>query len=402
MAARERYLTTAEAARRLDVKPETIYAYASRGLLTSVRSGARRGSLFAEADVDRLAERGREGRRPSGVVERIRTELTLLADDELYYRGHRVADLVGHSPVEAVARLLWSGALGPGEPFEVPASLRAVARATSAALPVGSRLTDHLRVAVVAAGAADPLRFDLSPAAVLRRAAGIVAVLVDALPAVVDPADSDSPTPALAARLWPALTDRPAAPDDLELLDAALVLLADHDLAVSTLAARVAASARAHPYAVVSAGLGAIDGHTHGAASTLALGFLTAALPDPVGALSERLRTGVPLPGFGHRVYQRRDPRAEVLFELLRRRCPDAPVLAAVDELTAHAADTFPNIDLALAALVHAAGLRPDAGEAVFALARTVGWLAHAMEEYRESPLRFRPVGVYTGERPDG
>jgi citrate synthase len=153
---------------------------------------------------------------------------------------------------------------------------------------------------------------------------------------------------------------------------------------------------------VVSAGLGAIDGHAHGGASTLAHGFLAAALPDPVAALSERLRTGAPLPGFGHRVYQRRDPRAGILFGLLRQRCPDAPVLAAVDELTAHAADTFPNIDLALAALAHAAGLRPDAGEAVFALARTVGWLAHAMEEYRESPLRFRPVGVYAGERPDG
>ena len=400
MAASERYLTTAEAARRLDVKPETIYAYASRGLLTSVRSGARRGSLFAEVEVDRLAERGREGRRPSGAVERIRTELTLLADDELYYRGHRVAELVGRWPVEAVARLLWSGEPALGEPFDAPPPLRSVARAASATLPAGSRLTDHLRVAVAAAGAADPLRFDLSPAAVLRRAAGIVAVLVDALPAASDTTAPPSGV-ALAARLWPALGDRAANPGEVELLDAALVLLADHDLAVSTLAARVAASARAHPYAVVAAGLGAIDGHAHGGASTLAHGLLAAAQPDPMAALSERLRTGAPLPGFGHRVYRRRDPRADLLLDLLRRQYPQAPVLAAVDELIAHAADTFPNIDLALAALAHAAGLRPDAGEAVFALARTVGWLAHAMEEYRESPLRFRPVGVYTGERPD-
>ena len=76
-------------------------------------------------------------------------------------------------------------------------------------------------------------------------------------------------------------------------------------------------------------------------------------------------------------------------------------MLAAVDALAAHASGTFPNVDLALAAVMHAAGLRSDAGEAMFAVARTVGWLAHAIEEYRESPLRFRPVGVYRGERPD-
>lgn len=393
----ERFLTTAEAAHRLDVKPETIYAYASRGLLTSVRDGARRGSLFAEAEVDRLAERAREGRRPSGAVERIRTELTLLADDELYYRGHRVSDLAGSWPVESVAGLLWRGELtAASAPFAAPPALVATARAAAAALPAGTRLTDHLRVAVAAAGAADPLRFDLAPAAVRRRAEALLALLVDALPrGGPEPADGT-----LAARLWPALAERPPAPADLELLDALLVLLADHDLAVSTVAARVAASARAHPYAVVAAGLGAIDGHHHGTASSLAHAFLAAALPDPVAALAERLRTGAAPPGFGHRVYRERDPRAAAVFALLRRRYPDAPVLGTVDALVTHATGTFPNVDLALAAAGHAAGLRPDAGEAVFALARTVGWLAHALEEYQEPPLRFRPAGVYTGERP--
>jgi citrate synthase len=281
--------------------------------------------------------------------------------------------------------------------FAAPPELVEIARAAGAALPTGARLTDHLRVAVAAAGAADPLRFDLAPAAVRHRAEAIVALLVDALPASTERAGGS-----LAARLWPALAGRAGTPADVALLDAVLVLLADHDLAVSTLAARVAASARAHPYAVVAAGLGAIDGHHHGTASSLAYAFLVDALPDPVGALADRLRSGAPLPGFGHRVYQRRDPRAEVLFTLLRRSYPEAPVLAAVDALAAHASGTFPNVDLALAAVMHAAGLRPDAGETMFAVARTVGWLAHAMEEYRESPLRFRPVGVYRGERPRG
>jgi citrate synthase len=177
-----------------------------------------------------------------------------------------------------------------------------------------------------------------------------------------------------------------------------LIMLADHDLAVSTVAARVAASARAHPYAVVSAGLGALDGHYHGTASTQAYRFLVEAMPDPVGALSERLRAGSGVPGFGHRVYRNHDPRAVVLFDRLRAAKPDSPALAAVDAIAGH--HTFPNVDMALAVMMHEHGLRPDAGEAIFAIARTVGWIAHALEEYREPGLRFRPEGVYVGVRP--
>ncbi len=391
----EPYLTTAEAARRLDVKPETIYAYVSRGQLTSVRRERRRGSLFAQSDVDRLAERGRDGRRPSGAVERIRTELTLLEDDELSYRGHRIGELAGTWSAESVARLLWTGELAPVDPAESPAELLGVARAVMVALPVGARLTDRIRVAVTAVGAADPLRFDLDPAAVVRRAATLMSVLVDAL-APVPP----RPGLPLAARLWTVLTGRTATPDDVALADTVLVLLADHDLAVSTIAARVAASARAHPYAVVAAGLGAMDGHLHGGASALAYRFLAEALPDAVAALSERQRTGVPVPGLGHRIYQHRDPRADLLLDLLRRRHPDAPALAAVEALVSALPGQFANVDLALAAMAHLEGLPPDAGEAVFGLARIVGWVAHALEEYREPTLRFRVPGVYTGIRP--
>ena len=384
-------LTTAEVARRLNVKPETVYAYASRGLLHSVRDRRRRGSLFDAAEVDRLAERGRDGRPPSGAIERIRTELTLLEDDELYYRGHKVTDLARAHAIEPVARLLWTGEMDDG-PFTAPAELLNVARAALDALPEDVRLTDRIRVAVAAIGAADPLRYDLTPPAVVRRAESLLAVLVDAL---------GSGTGPLAARLWPALAGRKAGRDDLAMLDTLLVVLADHDLAVSTVAARVAASARAHPYAVVSAGLGAMDGPYHGTASNLAYRFLGDALDDPVRALSERLRGGDPVPGFGHRVYRHRDPRADLVLALLRDR--DAPVLTAVDAVSQGLAgrpDGFPNVDLALAAVMHAFDLRPDAGEAVFALARTVGWIAHALEEYRGPGLRFRAEGVYAGRRP--
>ena len=385
----ERYLTTAEVARRLGVKTETVYAYASRGLLRSVRLPGRRGSFFAQSAIEEFVARGREERQPSGAVERIRTELTLLDGDELSYRGHRVTDLATSHTFESVATLLWTGGLPDRELFPTDPTLVATVRAALAALPDAARTTDRFKVAAAVLGATDPLRFDLSDGAVVRAGRRLIGVLADALPG--DAGDGDL----IAQRLAGKLGGRPVDPD---LLDLALVLLADHDLAVSTVAVRVAASARAHPYSVVSAGLGAVDGQYHGVASTLAYRFLRDAADDPFGALAERQRTGG-VPGFGHRVYRTRDPRADALFAALRRHGRARDVMATVDAV-APGAGTFPNVDLALAAVMHAFDLRPDAGEAIFALARCAGWLAHAMEEYREPGMRFRPVGVYTGERP--
>src|SRR5689334_23575307 len=262
-----RLLTTAGVARRLDVQPATVYAYVSRGLLTNV--GGRRASRLAQDEVDRLVRRGREGRRPSGAIERIHTGITLLTEDGPAYRGRPVAELLDR-PVEAVAHLLWTGSLGAGEPFAAPVELVDVAVGAAAALPASARLVDRLRVAVAAAGAVDPLRHDLDPAAVVRRAETILALAVDALARTAPRPGGGS----LAARLWPALAGHRATPEQERLLNAVLIVLADHDLAVSTLAARVAASARANPYAVVSAGRGALDGPQHGAASTLAHRFL--------------------------------------------------------------------------------------------------------------------------------
>jgi citrate synthase len=312
----------------------------------------------------------------------------------LYYRGKLVRELAATRTVESVAQLLWTGELSDQPPFPAPAELVELASSAVAIAPASARLTDQLRIAVAVLGAADPLRFDLAPESVVRAAGQLIGVLIDALPNLDGSTVAGDAAGLLGARIWPKVSERPPRP---ELLEATLILLADHGLAVSTVAARVAASARANLYAVVSAGLGALDGHYHGAASTLAYRFLAEALKDPIGALSDRLRAGDGIPGFGHRVYQRRDPRAEVLLDLLR----DEPVMQVVDAITAELAGRqFPNLDLAVAALMHAHGLRPDAGEALFALARTIGWTAHALEEYAEPGLRFRALGVYTGESP--
>jgi len=184
-------------------------------------------------------------------------------------------------------------------------------------------------------------------------------------------------------------------------LSAALVLLADHELAASTLAARAAASVRADPYAVVGTGLGAVSGALHGGASLGAEMLMAAASgPDDVPrVVGELLRRGEKVPGFGHFVYRGGDPRAILLLDLVRRAAPKSGQLAVADAVFAEVRQKSlpePNIDFAIATLVRVAGMVRGAGEAIFAVARTAGWIAHALEAY-SGPGPLRPRAVYTG-----
>jgi citrate synthase len=259
---------------------------------------------------------------------------------------------------------------------------------------------ERLQVIVPALAAADPLRLHLDPPAVIAAGQAIIGGMVDCLPAPAGDGPAD-PGDGIAGRLWPKLCPDPAAARLLGALSAALVLLADHELAASTLAARVAASVRADPYAVVATGLGALGGALHGGASLGAEAMLAAA-QDPAGAprvVGDLLRRGERIPGLGHFVYRSGDPRAGLLLALVRRAVPASPRLAVADALVAEThrrALPGPNIDFALAVLASCAGMIPGAGEAIFAIARTAGWLAHGLEAYAaRTPLR--PRAVYTG-----
>ncbi|MFB7464969.1 citrate synthase [Streptomyces sp. NPDC056224] len=399
----ERRLTTRQAAELLGVKPATVYAYVSRGQLTSRRDPVGRGSSFDAREVEELARRSRrEAAGPAGELA-VRTALTLIEPDRYYFRGVDAVELASRYSFEEVAEWLWTGTLPRGARFTAPPEPLAAARRAVAALPEHSGPVDRLRVAVAAAAVADPLRFDLSEEAVLGSARCLIPTLVGALP-VVGPAPwaGDGRT---VRQLWARLTERAPDPDALAVLDLALALLTDHDLAASTLAVRVAASARAHPYAAVSAGLGALEGPLHGAAGRLAHRMLVEVL-DRGGAapvVAEYLRAGRRVPGLGHRLYRGEDPRAGALFGRLEGLAQAGPALAAAREVSAVMArqgGLHANVDLALAVLTVSCGMKAEAGETVFAVARTAGWIAHALEEYQERPLRMRPSGEYQGPRP--
>jgi citrate synthase len=410
------WIGAAEAAGRLGIKPASLYAYVSRGLLDRKRDADGRGSLFDADEIARLARKGRPRRPPGGAQLVIESSLTEIVGSELRFRGHDATTLARTRTFEEVASLLWTGSLDEDEDAHWVATPEALAAgsAASAALPAATLPMERLQVIVPALAATDPLRLSLAPTAVIAAGRALIAGMAGSLPqpgaAPAASANGHAPTDLAAAhhgpgsialRLARALCPGEPAAGLLSALQTALVLLADHELAASTLAARVAASVRADPYAVVATGLGAVGGALHGGAALGAEVMLNSAAgpADAPRVVGDLLRRGERIPGFGHFVYKGGDPRAMLLLEVIAEHAPDSPRLAVaravVDEVRRRALPE-PNIDFALATLAGVAGMVPGAGEAIFAVARTAGWIAHALEEYhRNAPIR--PRGIYTG-----
>ncbi len=383
-AATERMLTTEEAARRLGVKVPTLYAYVSRGLLESHRDPSRRGSLFDLADIEALAARSRGGRQTASRLATITTGVTQLSQElGPLYRGRTATELATAMRFEDVAELLWQ-ANGPGDwspPDLGPCALE--------------HTLDRLRWTLVMCGSTDPLRADLRPAAVTRAARRAVAALTDVIGPPPPGGDGDATIAArLAARLAPE-----SASVEATAVNAALILLADHELATSTVAVRVAASVRADPYDALLAGLATLAGPLHGGASQMAYELLVVAERDGVSrALNDVLREQGRLPGFGHAVYKSGDARFTALMELAEPLLSDdrRTLVHEVIALAAAHNVPLPNCDLALASLSWGTGMPPDTGRTLFAVARIAGWTAHYLEELTEPPLRFRARAVYS------
>lgn len=389
-------ITAAEAATRLGVKRETIYAYVSRGLLESRRDIDGKSSTFDPEEIAGL-RRGRRSARRGHLEVPITSAITEVTDGRVAYRGHRLAELIsGRHPFESVASLLWSGELNPGALWPAPRRSARAARRAAGALGPAALPTDMMMAAVIAAASADPFRSDRSAVGVAAAGAAIVTTMIESLPELSPATDDGEP---VARRLWRRLAT--TSEREWPLLDAAMVLLADHGMASSTLAARLAASTRSGVHPVVLAGLGTVVGPLHGGTSRLVHQmFADAAERGADTAIAEVLRRDDRIPGIGHLIHRTADPRHDLLFDALGRSSLDssrADIVASVVARISERYDVAPNIDLALGAFTFMSGMNPDAGEVIFAIARTAGWIAHALEEYEEVPLRFRAVGRYSG-----
>jgi citrate synthase len=195
----------------------------------------------------------------------------------------------------------------------------------------------------------------------------------------------------------------PKRPDAGEAIRAALVLCADHELNASAFVARCAASAGASPYDVVSAALATLRGNRHGGAThRLSALFAEVGKPERSRAvLADRLRRGESLPGFGHPLYANGDPRAALLLKMAEG-AGNKEAWRSIRRLAKAGADllqTSPNLDFGLVAIARAYRLPEDAPLVLFALGRSAGWIAHAIEQYASSDL-IRPRARYTGPDP--
>lgn len=374
------WLSAAEALRRLNVKPQTLYANVSRGRIRAKADPTDpRKSLYSRDDVERLSRRTTGRPRSETVAAQaiswgnpvLSSAISTVSGAHLWYRGQDAAALADRATLEDVAQLLWGGfpAGGSTRPDERPdpgingAMLALAGGVASGRSSLGRSAWD--------------LRDD---------AADVLAMLAAALAwPGVDPIHIR-----LAGRFG-----RPQAADDLR---CAMVLLADHELNASTFSARVAVSTGASLAAGTLAALATLSGPLHGRASVAVsalVGDMHGAGVPISSALRDWLGEGRAVPGFGHRLYPRGDVRAQALLDRLALTPAYAEFRVVAEDLVGEG----PNVDFALAALAAVHDLPATAPMEIFALARCVGWLAHMLEQ-AESGSIIRPRARYTGPRP--
>ena len=391
----------------------------SRGLVRSVGSRATsppgRARRYDRSDIERLKAR-HDARAGHGAVAGaalrwgepvLDSAITAIDDDGPRYRGHLATHLAeSGARFESVAELLWEGTMkastkawrahGAG----VPSRLRAV-------LPDGAAPLSVLSLVVPVLAARDPGRFAAPIDAELARARSLLVRMTASLSLAHDPKraaralECESIARAIAYVLG-ARNKR-----DAELaIDQALILCADHELNASTFAARVTASTGADVYACVTSALATLSGPLHGGTCDRVESMVGEALRVPHQRVSsiihQRARRGEAMPGFGHQLYPVRDPRAQVLLDVAHAIAPKNPGVRAIFGVIRAMRDAGrepPTLDIGLVAVSHALSLPSGSALALFAIGRTAGWIAHALEQ-RASGFLLRPRARYVGPQP--
>ena len=368
----------------LGVRPQTLYAYVSRGRIAARPDPADpRRSHYRASDIAALTTRKARGRKAADVAADaiawgepvLASAITTVAGGRLFYRGRDAARLAETETLEGVARLLRGvdGVALPRDRREPP--------------PEGPSARARAFAALARRAALDAPCIGRAPNDLAVEAATLLDVVADAVVGGVD----GGATHERLGRAWG------CGRSGMDLIRRALVLLADHELNASTFAARVAASTGASLAACALAGLSALSGPRHGGVFTRVAGLAEEArLSGPGEAVAARLAHGMAAPGFGHPLYPEGDPRARALFATFA----PPPALAALRGAVEVATGERDNVDFALVALTQTLALPEEAPFALFAVARCAGWLAHAMEQASSGAL-IRPRARYVGAAPE-
>jgi citrate synthase len=360
----------------LGVKAQTLYAYVSRGRISTQADPLDpRRSLYRQEDIAMLATRRARGRKTAAIAESsmawgeptIPTALSIVRHGRLYYRGQDAIELARTATLEEAAALLWDS------------------RTLVAFEPAPCGALDPF-VALGAFVHESESTLGRSRERLCRDAGKVVGLLLSAVGCDA----TDEPAHLRLSGRWG--LDKAGA----ERIRQALVVMADHDLNASTFATRVAASTGASMAANVLAGLCALSGPKHGGLSAAVMSLLDQAeQAGPALAFQRWLDREAGLPGFGHPLYPSGDPRGALMLEGVVL----DPLMTEICNLVADTTGLLPNCDFALAAFVRACSLPPDAPLVVFMIGRSIGWCAHAMEQILHGQL-IRPRGRYIGHQP--
>ncbi len=391
------YLTAREASTELAISPATLYAYVSRGLIRSEPTADSRNKRYRAEDVRALKERRAPSPEPRGLrnfdadLPVMDSSISTITEDGPIYRGVNCIDLAESDTLEHAATLLWdSSSVNPFSDDNCPAMsepMCAIAKAAGAAAPI-----DRTIAVLALAAEADPRAFTRAADGRAMIGGRILRLVVGTM---LNSQPSAEPAHRHIARVW--APSNKAAPD---LIRRALVLLADHELNASTFTVRCAASTGLNLYDAMIAGLAALKGPRHGGAGVLAAQLVRTLVDvDAASVIRERVALGERFAGFGHGVYKNGDPRAYALLDALKRAGAPERFTSEIPERVLEATGEFANIDYALAVLTHMLRLPLGRELALFAMARTVGWVAHASEQLRQGGL-IRPRARYVGPVP--
>jgi citrate synthase len=388
------YLSAREASAELAISPATLYAYVSRGLVRSEPSPDSRSHRYRAEDIRDLKERRAPSPEPRGFksfdldLPVLDSAIATITEAGPIYRGVNCVDLAERDTLEHAATLLWD--VTRVDPFaadncpKVSDEMRAIAEAARRAAPI-----DRSIAVLALATSADPGAFTRAPDGRAIVGGRIMRLLVATM---LNTRPSPEPLHVQIAKVW--APDNKHAPD---LIRRALVLLADHELNASTFTVRCAASTGLNLYDSVIAGLVALKGPRHGGAGVLASRLVKTLVDNDVEpVIRERVALGERFAGFGHGVYKHGDPRAISLLDALTRAGAARKFTKEVPARIAEATGELVNIDYALAVLAHSLRLAAGSELTLFAMARAVGWIAHASEQLQSGRL-IRPRARYVG-----
>jgi len=332
---------------------------------------------------------------------------------ELVIAGEHVRHLAGQTSFEGVTARLWTGATGkPYSEAEVRARLGAARERAFTRLPTllsstaDLSIVDGFRAAIAGLHAETGLDHEATIVGAFPVIVGALVRHIKGLPPVAP--DSSASHAGDTLRM---LRGTPPEPGEVTALDSYFVTVCDHGMNASTFATRVVASTQADLFAAVTAGYCALTGPLHGGAPEPVLEML-----DAIGTrdrikpwIDAAISRGERLMGFGHRIYRVRDPRADVLMGAIQRFAAQGTDLVFAGEVEAYAREALrrknperaleTNVEFFTAILLDMLAIPRQAFTPIFALARSAGWTAHALEQQRTGRL-LRPSSNYIGPRP--